>query len=157
MRRASVAAAVTVLAGAVAAGCAQSVSGTALARPDPPTGCRDLDVVVGGLLPDRRDVEEAIVSGPSIPLCRWSTEPGAPDALSVTVQVQPIGVATVEELAETSPNVIDDPRSDALGVVALDTFAVAVVTPNHRIVVFDSRGRGVDLDVAYAVAEYLAS
>lgn len=158
----------------VVTGCSSTVEGTATAAAETAcaavaaqaasgasrsTDCDALTEALGSLVGGRAEVIEQTVPGVDAPMCVWTKRGiNLGGALTMIVKDEPHDRAVIEQM-RTMDAALPDPRADALGAVALDVGGFAVMTATHNIVA-NSLDPTVDdgrkLDMAFAVAEYLA-
>ncbi|ABG97621.1 hypothetical protein RHA1_ro05844 [Rhodococcus jostii RHA1] len=161
-----------VLLGFAAAGCGNSIEGAAVAQ----SGSSDVDSVSSGTSPsgasadctaltkaldlvsDRPHLTEAVLPGSTDPTCSWSKGPtNVMSTITASVKPQVTDPAVLVEM-RNGTNVVPDPRSAEFGGVVLDVVAMALLTPEHSIIVNaldPSVSDATKLDVAFAIAEYL--
>lgn len=161
------------LLGFAVAGCGNSIDGAAVAQPGSPdvgsvssgtspsgtsADCAALTKALGRLVSDRPHLTEAVLPGSTDPTCSWSKGPtNVMSTLTASVRPQVTDPAVIVEM-RNGTNVVADPRSAAFGGVVLDVVAMALLTPEHSIIVNaldPSVSDATKLDVAFAIAEYL--
>jgi hypothetical protein len=158
--------------GFAAAGCGSSIEGAAVAQSgaadvgsvsSPGSGsvstdCAALTKALGRLVSDRPHLTEAVLPGSIDPTCSWSKGPtNVMSTITASVRPQVTDPAVIVEM-RNGTNVVADPRSAEFGGVVLDVVAMALLTPEHSIIVNaldPSVGTATKLDVAFAIAKYL--
>ncbi|TQC49045.1 hypothetical protein EEB14_11695 [Rhodococcus sp. WS4] len=157
--------------GFAAAGCGGSIEGEAVAQSGPSdvgsvsspgssasTDCGALTKALGRLVSDRPHLTEAVLPGSIDPTCSWSKGPtNVMSTITASVKPQVTDPAVLVEM-RNGTNVVPDPRSAQFGGVVLDVVAMALLTPEHSIIVNaldPSVSDATKLDVAFAIAEYL--
>ncbi|MFC0452944.1 hypothetical protein [Rhodococcus jostii] len=165
--------------GFAAAGCGSSIEGEAVAQSGPSdvgsvsspgsgsvsspgstvsTDCAALTKALGRLVSDRPHLTEAVLPGSIDPTCSWSKGPtNVMSTITASVKPQVTDPAVLVEM-RNGTNVVPDPRSAQFGGVVLDVVAMALLTPEHSIIVNaldPSVSDATKLDVAFAIAEYL--
>nr|WP_271214292.1 hypothetical protein [Rhodococcus wratislaviensis] len=162
-----------VLLGFAAAGCGNSIEGAAVAQPGSSdvdsasagtsssaasADCAALTKALGRLVSDRPHLTEAVLPGSTDPTCSWSKGPtNVMSTITASVKPQMTDPAVLVEM-RNGTNVVPDPRSAEFGGVVLDVVAMALLTPEHSIIVNaldPSVSDATKLDVAFAIAEYL--
>ncbi|MFC9769215.1 hypothetical protein [Rhodococcus jostii] len=156
-----------------AAGCGNSIEGAAVAQSgssdvdsvssgtspsEASADCAALTKALGRLVSDRPHLTEAVLPGSTDPTCSWSKGPtNVMSTITASVKPQVTDAAVLVEM-RNGTNVVPDPRSAEFGGVVLDVVAMALLTPEHSIIVNaldPSVSDATKLDVAFAIAEYL--
>ncbi|RZL73124.1 MAG: hypothetical protein EOP32_37365 [Rhodococcus sp. (in: high G+C Gram-positive bacteria)] len=161
--------------GFAAAGCGSSIEGEAVAQSgqsdvgsvsspgsgsasSASTDCAALTKALGRLVSDRPYLTEAVLPGSIDPTCSWSKGPtNVMSTITASVKPQVTDPAVLVEM-RNGTNAVPDPRSAQFGGVVLDVVAMALLTPEHSIIVNaldPSVSDATKLDVAFAIAEYL--
>ena len=161
------------LLGLAAAGCGNSIEGAAVAQSgsspvgsvssgtsssDASADCAALTKALGRLVSDRPHLTEAVLPGSTDPTCSWSKGPtNVMSTITASVKPQVTDPAVLVEM-RNGTNVVPDSRSAEFGGVVLDVVAMALLTPEHSIIVNaldPSVSDATKLDIAFAIAEYL--